>query len=115
MKLRFQANNDLDQRIVTATRRFGPLIDFQTASTLGLHGRSDREVLALAAAQGRVLVSHDKQTLPDEFNAFIAGETSPGVIVISRKLSIGKAAEWLYLLWSASEAEEYLNLIYRLP
>jgi hypothetical protein len=51
MKLRFQADNDLDQRIVTATRRLGPAIDFQTALALNLHGLSDPVVLALAAEQ----------------------------------------------------------------
>lgn len=115
MKLRFQADNDLDQRIVTATRRLGPAIDFQTAPALNLHGLSDPAVLALASEQGRVLVSHDKRTLPDQFNAFTAAQESPGVILVSRRLSIGKAAEWLYLLWAASEAEEYVNVIYRLP
>ena len=114
MKLRFQADNDLDQRIVTAVRRLGPMIDFQTASTLGLQGLSDPEVLRLAAEEGRALVSHDKKTLPDHFSAFIASRNSPGVILVSRKLSIGRAAEWLYLLWAASEAEEYINVIYRL-
>ena len=48
--------------IVTAVRRLGPAIDFQTAPTLGLHGFSDPEVLALTADQGRVLVSHDRRT-----------------------------------------------------
>jgi predicted nuclease of predicted toxin-antitoxin system len=115
MKLRFQADNDLDQRIVTAVRRLGPTVDFQTASALGLHGLSDPEVLALAAQEDRVLVSHDKKTLPDHFSAFIASQDSPGVLLVSRRLAIGKAAEWLYLLWAASEAEEYVNVIYRLP
>lgn len=49
MTLRFQADNDLDQRIVIATRRLEPLIDFQTAPEVGLHGRTDPEVLALQA------------------------------------------------------------------
>lgn len=62
MKVRFQADNDLDQRIVTATRSLGPAIDFQTAPALNLHGLSDPAVLALTAKQGRVLVSHDKQS-----------------------------------------------------
>jgi len=53
MKPRFQADNDLDQRIVTAVRRLGPAVDFQTAPTLGLHGLSDPEVLSLSADQGR--------------------------------------------------------------
>ncbi|MEN3331765.1 MAG: hypothetical protein V7641_1130 [Blastocatellia bacterium] len=115
MKLRFQADNDLDQRIVTAVRRLEPAIDFQTAPALSLHGISDLEVLALTAQQGRILVSHDRQTLPDHFQQFIASQTSPGAIIVSRKLSIGRVAEMLYLLWAASEAEEYVNTIYNLP
>lgn len=115
MKPRFQADNDLDQRIVTAVRRLGPAVDFQTAPTLDLHGLPDPEVLALAAEQGRVLVSHDRRTLPDHFRQFIASQTSPGVIIVSQKLSIGRAAELLYILWAASDAEEYVNIVYDLP
>lgn len=115
MKPRFQADNDLDQRIVTAVCRLGPAVDFQTAPTLGLHGLSDPEVLALAAEQGRVLVSHDRRTLPNHFRQFIASRTSPGVIIVSRKLSIGRTAELLYILWAASDSEEYVNIVYDLP
>lgn len=115
MKLRFQADNDLDQRIVIATRRLDPAIDFQIATALGLHHIPDPEVLALVAGEGRVLVSHDRRTLPDHFRQFIATETSPGLIIVSQKLPIGRAAELLYLLWAASEAEEYVNSVYDLP
>jgi hypothetical protein len=116
MKLQFQADNDLDHRIVVATRRLEPAIDFQTAPALGLHGRvPDDRVLGLAAEQGRILVSHDRKTMPEHFARFIVLYTSPGLIIVSRKLSIGKAAEWLHLLWAASEAEEYVNSIYSLP
>jgi hypothetical protein len=45
MKIRFQADNDLDQRIVVATRRLDPGIEFQTASKLELHGIDDSRVL----------------------------------------------------------------------
>jgi hypothetical protein len=114
--IRFQADNDLDHRIVVATRRLVPAIDFQTASALGLQGRvPDDRVLALAAEQGHVLVSHDRRTMPAHFARFIATHTSPGLIIVSQKLPIGTAAEWLYLLWAASEAEEYVNAIYSLP
>ena len=116
MKIQFQADNDLDHRIIAATRRLDPAIDFQTAPELGLHtGVSDDQVLALAAEQGRILVSHDRKTMPDHFELFIASNTSPGLIIISQTLSIGRAAEWLHLIWAASEAEEYVNSIYSLP
>jgi hypothetical protein len=39
-----------------------------------------------------VLVSHDRRTLPDHFRDFIASQTSPGVIIVSQKLSIGGTA-----------------------
>ncbi len=60
MKLQFQADNDLDQRIVVATKRLDAAIDFQTAPAAQLHDVDDEQVLALAAEQGRVLVSHDR-------------------------------------------------------
>lgn len=57
MRVRFQADNDLDGRIIAATKRLDPEIDFRTAPSLGLHlGTGDEQVLALAAADGRVLV-----------------------------------------------------------
>ena len=115
MKLRFQADNDLDQRIVVATRRLEPAIDFQTAPAAGLHHMSDLAVLALSAESGRVLVTRDRRTMPSYFEQFLSTNNSPGVIIISRRLAIGRAAEWLHLLWSASEAEEYVNSIYSLP
>jgi hypothetical protein len=94
MKLRFQAYNDLAHRIVIATRRLEPAIDFQPASVLGLHLRvPDDRVLALAAEQGRVLASHDRKTMPEHFARFIATHISPGLIIVSRKLPVGNAAE----------------------
>jgi predicted nuclease of predicted toxin-antitoxin system len=114
MKIRFQADNDLDQRIVVATRRLDPGIEFQTASKLGLHGIDDSRVLQLAAQQGRVLVSHDRRTLPAHFERFINRQQSPGLIIISQRLPIGLAAEMLHLLWAASDAEEYVNAVYDL-
>jgi hypothetical protein len=115
MKIRFQADNDLDQRIVVATKRLDPTIDFQTAQALKLHGVPDTLVLKMAMDAGRVLVSHDRRTLPGFFREFISREASPGVIIVSQRLPVGRAAELLHLLWTASEAEEYVNILYHLP
>ncbi|HEX3227672.1 MAG TPA: DUF5615 family PIN-like protein [Pyrinomonadaceae bacterium] len=114
MKIRFQADNDLDQRIVVATRRLDPGIEFQIANKLELHGIDDSRVLQLAAQQGRVLVSHDRRTLPSHFERFITKQQSPGLIIISQRMPIGVAAELLHLLWAASDAEEYVNAVYDL-
>lgn len=76
----------------------------------------DDEVLVYASREGRVLVSHDRKTMPEHSGRFLAaGKTSPGLIIVSAKLPVGRAAEWLQLLWETTSAEEYVNAIYNLP
>jgi Domain of unknown function (DUF5615) len=115
MKVRFQADADFNQNIVRAVRRRAPAIDFQTANEAGLHGLDDQAVLAHAAREGRLLVSHDRRTMPSHFANFTATRTSAGVILISQNLSIMQAVEDLILIWEASEAEEWVNRLDSLP
>jgi predicted nuclease of predicted toxin-antitoxin system len=115
MKVRFQADADLNQIILLATLRREPSIDFQTALAAGLTSLSDREVLAMAASEGRVLVTHDRKTMPRHFSEFIATQTSPGLVVIPQQLPLAAAVEDLILIWSATEADEWLNRICFLP
>ena len=65
MKIKFQADADLNQNIVNAVVRIDSKIDFQTAINANLKGLTDIQVLALAANQKRVLVSHDQRTMPN--------------------------------------------------
>jgi hypothetical protein len=48
MKVRFQADSDLNEDILTGVVRREPMINFQTASEANLRDLSDLEVLALA-------------------------------------------------------------------
>jgi len=59
MRIRFQADADLNEVIISVLLRRAPEIDFQTATTAGLEGLGDPEVLAAAAGEGRILVSRD--------------------------------------------------------
>lgn len=115
MKVRFQADADLNHIIVRAVLRREPAIDFQTAHAASLVGVSDQEVLAIAAGTGRVLVTHDRKTMPMHLAAFTATQTSSGVLIVSRKMPVAQVAEELLLIWMATEAEEWTNRIYYLP
>lgn len=115
MKVRFQADADLNQIIVRATLRLEPGIDFQTARSAGLAGLNDPDVLALAARQGRILVSHDRKTMPRYFGQFILSEKSSGLLIVSQKLPVSQVAEDLFLIWLASEPEDWTNRIRSLP
>lgn len=115
MKIRFQADADLNQVIVQAVIRQEPSIDFQTATKADLAGLDDLAVLALAAEENRILVSHDRKTMPYHFANFLERQTSAGVILIPQSLSLAQAAEDLILIWSATETEEWENRIGYLP
>lgn len=115
MIIRYQADADLNQAIVTGVLRREAKVDFQTAFFAGLEGVKDKDVLAIAAHQQRILVSHDRRTMPSEFAAFISSHQSSGVIIVSRKLAIDVVVEELLLIWAVSSAEEWINRIAKLP
>lgn len=77
MKMRFQADADLHQMIVTALVRREPGVDFHTATAAGLAGLLDPQVLERAATAGRVLVSPDQSTMPQL-------TTAPPLLVMPR-------------------------------
>lgn len=107
--VRFQADADLHQAIVTGTIRRQPNLDFRSAQAAGLEGKKDSEVLAIAAQDRRVLVTHDRKTMPIEFGEFIMSQTSYGVLILSQNLPIAEAIEALILVWEASTPKEWVN------
>ena len=115
MKIRFQADADLNQIILLATVRREPSIDFQTAEAAGLVRRRDSAVLTMAAREGRMLVTHDQKTMPRHFAEFITTETSPGLLVVPQHLAVAAVTEDLLLIWFSTEAEEWINRISFLP
>lgn len=115
MKIRFQADADFNQIIVSGVVRREPNIDFKTANASELEGLNDLEVLTLAAREGRVLVSSDRQTMPHYFGEFVSTQTSAGVLIVSQNLAIGTAIESLILVWETFEAEDWINRIASLP
>ncbi len=115
MKIRFQADADLSENIIWAVRREEPMIDFQTATQANLHGLGDDVVLALAASENRILISHDRRTMPYHFGEFIGRQTSHGVFIIRKRFEMSKVVEAIILVWFASEPEEWFNNISELP
>jgi len=114
MTIRFQADVDLNQIILRAACRREPALDFQTAATAGLAGLPDPEVLA-RAAESRVLVTHDLQTMPRHFATFITAHQSAGLLLIPQHLPLASAVDDLLLIWSTMDAEEWKNLMWYLP
>jgi hypothetical protein len=115
VKVRFQADADLNEDIVTGVLRREPQVDFQTATTAGLRRLSDLEVLTLAAREGRVLVSHDRRTMPGAFAGFVSANVSPGLLIVSQKTDLLAAINELLLVWQASDAADWANQLFAIP
>lgn len=114
--IRFLADADFNHAIVKGCRRHEPALDFMSANEAGLDGVPATDVLALAAAQNRILVTHDRQTMPGHFGEFLmSGKSSPGVFLVSQYAPIGQVIEELVLVWAASDMDEWKNRIVSIP
>lgn len=81
MKIRFQADADLKHAIVAGALRRAVSLDVRRAEAVPLEGLDDSMVLAAAAEDDRVLVSHDVNTVEWHFREFIQKQTSPGFVL----------------------------------
>jgi hypothetical protein len=77
----------------------------------------DLTVLRRAADEGRILVTHDKRTMPAHFAAFLAeGNQSPGVLlVIPQDAALRAVAESLVLIWADGRPEDWANAVTIIP
>ena len=71
--IRLLADADFNHAIVKGCRRHEPALDFMSGNEANLEGVSDPEVLASAAELNRILVTHDRQTMPRHWR--VSGES----------------------------------------
>ena len=115
MRPRFQADENLNAKIIAGLRRREPSLDLRTAKDAKLLGRDDRDVLAIAAHESRILVSHDRETMPAHFRRFTKKTASPGLLIVSQTMDIGEAIEQILIVWAASAAQEWIDRIGYIP
>lgn len=115
MRIRYQADNDLRRAIVRGTVRREPEIDFRSAQAARLDGVQDSEVLARAAQEGRILVSHNFQTMPAHFRRFTESQRSPGVFLVAQDVPVSQAIESLVTIWAATAPGEWENRLCLIP
>ena len=62
-----------------------PVVERVNRPNFALEGLDDQQVLAHAADAGRLLVSHDRRTMPHHFADFVINNASPDVLIVSQK------------------------------
>ncbi len=112
---RLLADADLNGAIVSGVVRRSAYLDFKRAAEVPLEGVPDQLVLAVAAEQRRVLVSHDVSSMPDHFREYVRHRGSPGLILVPRELSIGRAIESILLISEACAEHDLANRVCLVP
>ena len=115
MKIKFQADANLDPDIWRGLCRREPSIDFEGHMGVIPDGTTDPEVLKLAADAGRVLVSADVKTMLVHFAEYIGDSDSPGIILIPSSRSYSSIMEGLLLVWLDWTPEQMRNQALWLP
>lgn len=114
--LRFLADENFNNRITRGLLLREPNLDVLTVQEADLTGAADPEVLEWAASEGRLLLTHDRETIPGyAFDRVDAGLPMPGVIVADDNVPIGPAIEDLLLLALVSDEGEWESQVLYLP
>jgi len=114
--LRWLADENFNNDILRALLRRSPDVDVVRAQDAGLTGVDDEALLAWAAAQQRVLLTHDVSTMTAHaYRRVMKGEPMPGVFEVSRTVSIRAVVDDIVLLTECSLPGEWEGQLRYLP
>ena len=112
----FLADEDFNGRIIRGLFRAVPDLNLLTASGAGLAGQVDSAVISWAAANGRVLLTHDFNTMIDAAVERVrTGQPMSGLVAVPQQLGIGAAILDLALIATCAEPHELAGQIWYLP
>jgi predicted nuclease of predicted toxin-antitoxin system len=114
MKLASVENFDDD--IVRGLLRRRPDLDLESVRDVGLAGSPDPDILAWAAAEDRILLTHDRDTMPNfAYDRVRAGEPMPGVFLDKDRIPKGQIIEQLLLAVECLSAEDCKDQVMYFP
>ena len=114
--MRWLAGENLNKDIVRDLRRRKPDLDIVRVQDVGLSGLDDPSLLAWAAAQDRVPITHDVSTMTAyAYRRAGGGEQMPGVFEVSRSVPVAAVIEDILLLSECSNEGEWEGQVRYLP
>ncbi len=113
---RFLADEDLRYGIVSAVRRMAPAMEISTVGEEGIGSASDEDVLNFAWREHWLVLSHDVNTMKSTAHRRVTdGRGIHGLFLIPQSRPTRPVAECVFLIWSASEFEEWRDRVVYLP
>jgi predicted nuclease of predicted toxin-antitoxin system len=114
--LRLASDADCNGDVVRGLFRLQPDLDLVRVQDVGLRTADDPTILEWAAAQDRILLTHDRATIPNfAWERVRSGEPMPGVFVLRNKPPLGRMIEEILLVALCSSQDEWKERVEFLP
>jgi predicted nuclease of predicted toxin-antitoxin system len=114
--LKLLADENFDNTILRGLLRRQPDIDIIRVQDTELYGANDPTVLAWAAQENRVLLTHDVATITRyAYERITKEQAMPGVVEVVSGSQVGRVIEDILMLLECSLDGELANQIYYLP
>ncbi|HEV3137853.1 MAG TPA: DUF5615 family PIN-like protein [Pirellulales bacterium] len=114
--LRLLSDENFNGDIVRGLLLRKPDLDILRVQDVGLSGADDPDVLAWAAENGRIVLTHDRATMSDyAYERVAAGENMAGVFILNDRFPVGSAIEEILLTNECTEQAEWSGRVVHLP
>ncbi len=114
--LRLLIDENVDHDILRGLKSRLPELDYLLVKQIGMSGFPDLELLRWAAMENRIIITHDKKTMiPDAEHLLRLGEPMAGVILVPKRMAIGRAINDLELTIECRSQTEMRDRIEYLP
>ena len=114
--LRFVSDENFNGDIIRGLMRRHPTLDLLRVQDVGLVGADDPTILAWAADNHRILLTHDRATLPDfAYTRIENHQQMSGVFIFNNRYPVRAAIDELLMMHQCSETSEWEGMVVYLP
>jgi hypothetical protein len=114
--IRLASDENFDGDILRGLLRRLPELDVVRAQDAGLAASPDPAVLAWAASEDRIPLTHDRDTMPNfAYERIRAGEPKAGVFLVSDRMPKGQAVDELVLALHCLAPEDCKDQVIYFP
>lgn len=114
--LKLVSDENFDGDILRGLYRRRPDLDVVRVQDIGLNATPDPDILAWAAGEGRILLTHDRDTMPScAYDRVRTGQAMPGVFLVSDLMPIGQAIDEILLAVDCLTPEECKDFVRFFP
>ncbi|NJR40959.1 MAG: DUF5615 family PIN-like protein [Leptolyngbyaceae cyanobacterium CSU_1_4] len=114
--LRLLSDENFNGDIVRGLFLRQPHLDLLRVQDVGLQEVNDPAILDWATSHKRILLTHDRATMPDfAYERLLREEQMLGVFVINDRMPVRQAIDELLLIIDCSEQAEWKGIVLYLP